>query len=38
MAGVIVHSIRQLHVDPLNPSSAEELLQHLLGRNNDLCR
>ncbi len=25
-----------LHVDPLNPSSAEELLQHLLGRNQDL--
>ena len=25
-----------LHVDPLNPTSAEELLQHLLGRNKDL--
>ena len=25
-----------LHVDPLNPSSAEELLQHLLGRNQDV--
>ena len=25
-----------LRVDPLNPTSAEELLQHLLGRNNDL--
>ena len=26
-----------LRVDPLNPTSAEELLQHLLGRNKDLA-
>jgi len=26
-----------LRVDPLNPASAEELLQHLLGRNKDLA-
>ena len=25
----------QLRVDPLQPTSAEELLQHLLGRNKD---
>jgi class 3 adenylate cyclase/tetratricopeptide (TPR) repeat protein len=28
----------QLRVDPLPPTSAEELLQHLLGRNADLAR
>jgi class 3 adenylate cyclase/tetratricopeptide (TPR) repeat protein len=27
----------QLRVDPLHPTSAEELLQHLLGRNADLA-
>src|SRR5262245_11831147 len=27
----------QLRVDPLHPASAEELLQHLLGRNGDLA-
>ena len=27
----------QLRVDPLHPTSAEELLQHLLGRNSDLA-
>ena len=27
-----------VRVDPLNPASAEELLQHLLGRNKDLAR
>ena len=27
----------QLRVDPLQPTSAEELLQHLLGRNEDLA-
>ncbi len=27
----------QIHVDPLQPMSAEQLLQHLLGRNEDLA-
>ena len=37
MAGAIKAITRNFVSNPLQPTSAEELLQHLLGRNKDLA-